>query len=192
MLLMLDNCDSFTFNLVQYFRVLGIQVEVRRSDEVDVEGIRRLAPRWLVVSPGPGRPEDAGISLQAVRALAGQVPILGVCLGHQCIAQAFGGTVVRAQRPMHGKVSPVHHDGAGVFRGLPSPYAATRYHSLVVDPASVPDCLEVTAWTQTPEGRHDEIMGVRHRTLPLEGIQVHPEAILTEHGYELLRNFLEA
>jgi anthranilate synthase component 2 len=190
MLLMIDNYDSFTFNLVQYLGVLGQQVKVIRNDALDVAGIRALHPAHIMISPGPGTPDDSGVSLDVLRELSGQIPIFGVCLGHQALGQVFGGKVVRAKRIMHGKTSPVHHRGQGVFAGLPSPFDATRYHSLVVEPASVPDCLEVTAWTENADGSRDEIMGLRHKTLAVEGVQFHPESILTEHGYNLLRNFL--
>jgi len=190
MLLMIDNYDSFTFNLVQYLGVLGEQVKVIRNDALDVAGIRALHPAHIMISPGPGTPDDSGVSLDVLRELSGQIPIFGVCLGHQALGQVFGGKVVRAKRIMHGKTSPVHHRGQGVFAGLPSPFDATRYHSLVVEPASVPDCLEVTAWTENADGSRDEIMGLRHKTLAVEGVQFHPESILTEHGYNLLRNFL--
>ena len=190
MLLMIDNYDSFTFNLVQYLGVLGQQVKVIRNDALDVAGIRALHPARIMISPGPGTPNDSGVSLDVLRELSGQIPIFGVCLGHQALGQVFGGKVVRAKRIMHGKTSPVHHRGQGVFAGLPSPFDATRYHSLVVEPASVPDCLEVTAWTENADGSRDEIMGLRHKTLAVEGVQFHPESILTEHGYNLLRNFL--
>jgi anthranilate synthase component 2 len=190
MLLMIDNYDSFTFNLVQYLGVLGQQVKVIRNDALDIAGIRALHPAHIMISPGPGTPDDSGVSLDVLRELSGQIPIFGVCLGHQALGQVFGGKVVRAKRIMHGKTSPVHHRGQGVFAGLPSPFDATRYHSLVVEPASVPDCLEVTAWTENADGSRDEIMGLRHKTLAVEGVQFHPESILTEHGYNLLRNFL--
>ena len=190
MLLMIDNYDSFTWNLVQYLGELGQQVQVVRNDALTVDGIRALRPERIVISPGPCTPNEAGVSLDVLRELAGAVPILGVCLGHQAIGQAFGGKVVRARRIMHGKVSPIRHAGRGVFRGLPDPFEATRYHSLVVEKESLPDCLEVTAWTGHADGRVDEIMGLRHRTLPVEGVQFHPESILTQHGRDLLRNFL--
>ena len=190
MLLMIDNYDSFTFNLVQYLGELGQAVQVVRNDAVTVDGIRALHPERIVISPGPCTPNEAGVSLDVLRELAGVVPILGVCLGHQAIGQAFGGKVVRARQIMHGKTSPIRHTGAGVFRSLPDPFAATRYHSLVVEKESVPDCLEVTAWTEYADGRIDEIMGLRHKTLPIEGVQFHPESILTQHGHALLRNFL--
>jgi anthranilate synthase component II len=185
MLLMIDNYDSFTYNLVQYLGELGEDVKVVRNDEVDVAEIERLAPRRIVVSPGPCTPTEAGISLATIERFAGRVPILGVCLGHQAIGQAFGGRVVHAKTLMHGKVSRIHHNGGGVFRGLPTPYEATRYHSLAIERESCPAELEVTAWTED-----GEIMGVRHRTLPVEGVQFHPESILTQHGHALLRNFL--
>ncbi len=190
MLLMIDNYDSFTFNLVQYLGELGQDVRVVRNDALDVAGIRALRPASIVISPGPGTPDDSGVSLDVLRELGGEVPILGVCLGHQAIGQVFGGKVVRAGRIMHGKTSPVRHRGQGVFKGLPDPLEATRYHSLVVDKTSVPDCLEVTAWTENADGSIDEIMGLRHRTLPIEGVQFHPESILTHQGHDLLRNFL--
>lgn len=190
MLLMIDNYDSFTYNLVQYLGELGQEVRVVRNDALDVGGIRALAPSRIVISPGPGTPDDAGMSLALLRELAGEVPILGVCLGHQAIGQAFGGKVVRAGRIMHGKTSPIRHRGTGVFAGLPDPFEATRYHSLVVEQASLPDCLEVTAWTEQADGSIDEIMGLRHRSLPVEGVQFHPESILTRHGHDMLRNFL--
>ena len=190
MLLMIDNYDSFTFNLVQYFGELGEDVRVVRNDELDVAGIAALAPARIVLSPGPCTPNEAGVSLDVLRELAGSVPIFGVCLGHQAIGQAFGGKVVRAQRIMHGKTSMIHHGGQGVFRGLPDPFEATRYHSLVVEKDSLPDCLEVTAWTVDEDGRIDEIMGLRHRGFDVEGVQFHPESILTQHGHDLLRNFI--
>ena len=191
MLLMIDNYDSFTFNVVQYLAELGADVQVFRNDEITLDDIERLAPQQIVISPGPCTPFEAGISMAAINAYAGRVPILGICLGHQSVGQVFGGTVVRARQVMHGKTSPIHHLGVGVFRDLPSPFTATRYHSLVVDRASLPDCLEVTAWTANDDGSIDEIMGLRHRTLPVEGAQFHPESILTEHGHHLLKNFLE-
>jgi anthranilate synthase component 2 len=175
---------------VQYLGVLGQQVKVIRNDALDVAGIRALHPAHIMISPGPGTPDDSGVSLDVLRELSGEIPIFGVCLGHQALGQVFGGKVVRARQIMHGKTSPVHHRGQGGFAGLPNPFDATRYHSLVVEKASVPDCLEVTAWTQHADGSVDEIMGLRHRTLAVEGVQFHPESILTEHGYNLLRNFL--
>ncbi len=190
MLLMIDNYDSFTYNLVQYFGELGADVRVFRNDRITVEEIEALGPDHLVVSPGPCTPDEAGVSVAAIRHFAGRIPILGVCLGHQSIGQAFGGRIVHARAIMHGKTSPVHHRGEGVFRGLPSPYQATRYHSLVIDRETLPDCLEVTAWTETEDGAVEEIMGVRHREYPIEGVQFHPESILTEHGHRLLANFL--
>ena len=191
MILMIDNYDSFTFNLVQYLGELGAEVVVRRNDEIDIAGIEALAPERIMISPGPCTPNEAGISLEAIRHFAGRVPILGVCLGHQSIGQAFGGRIVHAKEIMHGKTSPIKHLGQGVFRGLDNPFTATRYHSLVIERDSLPECLEITAWTEDERGDIDEIMGVRHRELPVEGVQFHPESILTEHGHDLLRNFLE-
>jgi anthranilate synthase component 2 len=185
MLLMIDNYDSFTYNLVQYLGELGEEVRVVRNDEVTVDDIARLAPARIVISPGPCTPNEAGVSLPAISRFAGKIPLLGVCLGHQAIGQAFGGRVVHAKTLMHGKVSPIHHSGRGVFRGLPSPFNATRYHSLAIERESCPADLEITAWTED-----GEIMGVRHRSLAVEGVQFHPESILTEHGHDLLRNFL--
>jgi anthranilate synthase component II len=192
MLLMIDNYDSFTYNLVQYLGELGEEVVVHRNDRITVDEVERLAPARIVLSPGPCTPNEAGICVELIERLAGRIPILGVCLGHQCIGQAFGGRVVRARAVMHGKLSPVHHAGTDVFRGLSDPFEATRYHSLVIEKASLPACLEVTAWTADAAGGVDEIMGVRHRDLHLSGVQFHPESILTEHGHDLLRNFLEA
>ena len=192
MLLMIDNYDSFTYNLVQYFGELGVEVEVNRNDQITVAEVAAKKPRHIVLSPGPCTPNEAGICLELIDTLKGQFPILGVCLGHQSIGQAFGGTVRRAREVMHGKTSPIFHNDHGMFRKLPSPYQATRYHSLIVDKADLPDCLEVTAWTQTADGGVDEIMGLKHKTLPIEGVQFHPESILTEHGHQLLRNFVEA
>ncbi len=191
MLLMIDNYDSFTFNVVQYLMELGEQVEVFRNDAISVADIHALAPERIVISPGPCTPNEAGISLEVIEHFAGEIPILGICLGHQSIGQAFGGKVVRASQVMHGKLSAIHHRGAGVFKALPSPYQATRYHSLVIDPASLPDCLEVTAWTEVESGKVEAIMGVRHKSLAVEGVQFHPESVLSEHGHALLRNFLE-
>ncbi len=191
MLLMIDNYDSFTYNLVQYLGELGAEVRVVRNDELSVEEAAAMGPERIVISPGPCTPNEAGISVPLIRAMAGLVPILGVCLGHQSIGQAFGGRIVKARRVMHGKTSPVHHRGEGVFAGLENPFEATRYHSLVIERQSLPDCLEVTAWTRTEEGETDEIMGVRHRELPIQGVQFHPESILTRHGHDLLRNFIE-
>jgi anthranilate synthase component 2 len=189
--LMIDNYDSFTYNLVQYLQELGAEVLVHRNDKIDLAGMEALDADRLMISPGPCTPNEAGISVDAIKHFAGKIPVLGVCLGHQALGQALGGQVVRARTVMHGKTSPVHHTGKGVFRGLPSPYTATRYHSLVVDKASLPDCFEVTAWTLDDNGDMDEIMGMRHRELPLEGVQYHPESILTEHGHDLLNNFLK-
>ncbi len=192
MLLMIDNYDSFTYNLVQYFGELGQEVRVVRNDAIDVAGIEKLAPTQIVISPGPGTPDDAGISLEIFAKLGGRTPILGVCLGHQALGQAFGGKIVRADRIMHGKTSQIHHNGVGVFAGLPDPFEATRYHSLVVERDTLPDCLEVTAWTENAEGDVEAIMGLRHKTLRIEGVQFHPESILTQHGHALLKNFLQA
>jgi anthranilate synthase component II len=192
MLLMIDNYDSFTYNLVQYFSELGANVSVHRNDSISVEQIKALAPAQIVISPGPCTPNDAGISLEVINQLGGSIPIFGVCLGHQSIGQAFGGDVVRARKVMHGKTSMIHHNGKGVFRNLPNPFEATRYHSLIVKQASLPATLEITAWTETETGEMDEIMGLRHRTLNIEGVQFHPESILTLHGKHLLQNFLEA
>lgn len=190
MLLMIDNYDSFTWNVVQYLGELGAEVEVYRNDEISLERITELRPRQIVISPGPCTPDEAGISLALVERFAGEIPILGICLGHQSIGQQFGGRIVRAGRVMHGKLSEVHHTGAGVFEGLPSPFTATRYHSLVIEAGSLPDCLEVTAWTEIG-GEREEIMGVRHRRFDLEGVQFHPESIVSEHGHALLKNFLD-
>ncbi|GGA84346.1 anthranilate synthase component 2 [Arenimonas soli] len=192
MLLMIDNYDSFTYNLVQYLGELGQDVKVVRNDELTVAQIAALAPERIVISPGPCTPNEAGVSLQVLEKLSGQVPILGVCLGHQSLGQAFGGKVVRARTIMHGKTSPIRHKGLGVFAGLPDSFEATRYHSLVVERESLPDCLEITAWTENPDGSMDEIMGLRHKSLPVEGVQFHPESILTQHGHDMLRNFLQA
>jgi len=190
MLLMIDNYDSFTFNLVQYLGELGQDVRVARNDELSVEQVRALNPARIVISPGPGTPDQAGVCLALIENLGGRIPIFGVCLGLQSIGQAYGGKVVRATQIMHGKTSPIHHTGKGVFAGLPNPFTATRYHSLVVEKDSLPKSLEMTAWTQNADGSVDEIMGLRHRTLAVEGVQFHPESILTEHGHDLLRNFL--
>ena len=191
MLLMIDNYDSFTYNLVQYLGELGAEVVVRRNDEVTLAEIEAMAPRHIVISPGPATPNEAGVSMDVIRHFGPHVPLLGVCLGHQCIGQVFGGRIVHAGELMHGKTSPIHHTGAGVFRGIESPFRATRYHSLVIQKSSAPAVLEVTAWTEKTPGAVDEIMGVRHRELPIEGVQFHPESILTEHGHDILRNFLE-
>jgi len=192
MILVIDNYDSFTYNLVQYLGELGEDVRVVRNDALTVEDIRELAPESIVISPGPGTPDEAGVTLETIAKLGGTIPILGVCLGHQSIGQAFGGRVIRAPQVMHGKTSPIHHNGKGVFAGLRNPFAATRYHSLVVEKSSLPTSLEVTAWTQNADGSIDEIMGLRHKTLAIEGVQFHPESILTEHGRDLLRNFLRS
>ncbi|HFQ14618.1 MAG TPA: aminodeoxychorismate/anthranilate synthase component II [Gammaproteobacteria bacterium] len=191
MLLMIDNYDSFTYNLVQYFGELGAEVCVRRNDQIDIAGIEALDPDQLVISPGPCTPNEAGISVEVIRHFAGKKPILGVCLGHQSIGQAFGGRIVHAGEIMHGKTSLIHHADTGVFAGIANPFEATRYHSLVIEKASLPDCLEVTAWTLDDKGEPDEIMGIRHREYPIEGMQFHPESILTEHGHRLLKNFLD-
>ena len=190
MLLMIDNYDSFTFNIVQYLGELGADVRVVRNDEIDVDGIAALGPERLVISPGPCTPNEAGVSVAAIKAFAGKLPILGVCLGHQSIGQAFGGRIVHARQVMHGKTSPIFHRSQGVFADLPNPFEATRYHSLVVEAESLPDCLEVTAWTERA-GAVDEIMGLRHRELDIQGVQFHPESILTEHGHQMLKNFLD-
>ena len=190
MILMIDNYDSFTFNVVQYLLELGADVTVRRNDEINIEDIKRLAPEKIVVSPGPCTPNEAGISLQAVACFAGKIPLLGICLGHQSIGQGFGGKVVRAKEVMHGKTSMIYHKGTGVFTDLDNPFLATRYHSLVVDAESLPDCLEITAWTEE-NGEIDAIMGLRHREHDVEGVQFHPESMLTQHGHQLLNNFLQ-
>jgi len=191
MLLMIDNYDSFTYNLVQYLGELGADVQVYRNDQITLPAIEALKPGHLVVSPGPCTPKEAGISVEAIRYFGDRLPVLGVCLGHQSIGQAFGGRIIHARRVMHGKTSSIYHTGVGVFAGLPDPFEATRYHSLVIDRESLPDCLEITAWTQRPDGELDEIMGVRHRALPIEGVQFHPESILTQQGHALLANFLK-
>ncbi|MDO6441401.1 MULTISPECIES: aminodeoxychorismate/anthranilate synthase component II [unclassified Marinobacter] len=190
MLLMIDNYDSFTYNVVQYLAELGADVQVHRNDEITVEQIEALNPERLVISPGPCTPKEAGVSTEVIRHFAGKIPILGICLGHQAIGQVFGGNIIRAGRVMHGKVSPVFHNDTGVFRGLSNPLQATRYHSLVIEQASLPECLEMTAWTRNSDGSVEEIMGVRHKTLAIEGVQFHPESIMSEQGHELLRNFL--
>ncbi|NOY73226.1 MAG: aminodeoxychorismate/anthranilate synthase component II [Gammaproteobacteria bacterium] len=190
MLLMIDNYDSFTYNLVQYFGELGADVRVYRNDQITVNEIVQLNPEQIVISPGPCTPDEAGISVATIQHFAGKLPILGVCLGHQSIAQAFGARIVRAKQVMHGKTSAIFHKNGGVFTDIPSPYDATRYHSLVIDVSSVPDSLEITAWTEKEDGQRDEIMGVRHKELDIEGVQFHPESILTEHGHLLLKNFL--
>ena len=190
MLLMIDNYDSFTYNLVQYLGELGEEVKVYRNDQITPDEIANLNPERIVLSPGPCTPNQAGVSLATIDAFAGKIPIFGVCLGHQSIGQAFGGHIVRAGEVMHGKTSAVYHQGQGVFADLPNPLTVVRYHSLVIEKTTVPDCLEITAWTQTGDGALDEIMGVRHKTLPVEGVQFHPESILSEHGHALLQNFL--
>lgn len=191
MLLMIDNYDSFTYNLVQYLGELGADVHVHRNDTIDVDALKAMEPERIVISPGPCTPNEAGISLEVIERFAGQIPILGVCLGHQSIGQAYGAKIVHAKQIMHGKTSLIHHNNKGVFAGLPSPFEATRYHSLVIAANSVPDCLGVTAWTQDKNGELDEIMGVRHKTDLVEGVQFHPESILSQHGHDLLRNFIE-
>ncbi len=190
MLLMIDNYDSFTYNLVQYFGELQADVQVYRNDKITVAEIEKLKPDHLVISPGPCTPNEAGISLAAIKHFAGKIPILGVCLGHQSIGQAFGGKIVHANAIMHGKTSMIHHKGEGVFKDIESPFEATRYHSLVIEKQSMPECLEITAWTENDKGELDEIMGVRHKELEVEGVQFHPESILTQHGHAMLKNFL--
>ncbi len=188
--LMIDNYDSFTYNLVQYLGELKAEVSVVRNDEIPVEAIDDIAPDRIMLSPGPCTPNEAGISLAVLERYAGKLPIMGVCLGHQSIGQAFGGKIIRAKEIMHGKTSMIHHNNVGLFKGLGNPYEATRYHSLVIEKESLPDCLEITAWTETEDGEMDEIMGVRHKTLAVEGVQFHPESILTQHGHAMLQNFL--
>jgi anthranilate synthase component 2 len=190
MLLMIDNYDSFTYNLVQYFGELSVEVRVVRNDEIGVAQIADMRPDQIVISPGPCTPSEAGISVETIRTYAGRIPILGVCLGHQSIGQAFGGKIIHAREVMHGKISPIYHADTGVFSGLENPFEATRYHSLVIQREGLPDCLEVTAWTER-DGEMDEIMGVRHKELAVEGVQFHPESILTRHGHDLLRNFIQ-
>ncbi|WP_447749649.1 aminodeoxychorismate synthase component II [Aeromonas veronii] len=190
MLLLIDNYDSFTWNLVQYFGALGQDVVVKRNDELTLDAIAQLSPRFLVISPGPCTPNEAGISLDAISHFAGKLPILGVCLGHQSLAQAFGARVVRARQVMHGKTSLIRHRNEGVFKGLNNPLRVTRYHSLVVERDTLPDCFDITAWSEHADGSFDEIMGLRHKTLPVEGVQFHPESILSEQGHQLLANFL--
>ena len=190
MILMIDNYDSFTYNLVQYLGELGEKVSVFRNDRINIESIEEIAPRRIMISPGPCTPNEAGVSLEVIRYFTGNLPILGVCLGHQSIGQAFGAKIVRAQQVMHGKISSVYHSGTGVFQQLPNPFDATRYHSLVIDAVDIPDCLEVTAWTLNAAGDKEEIMGVRHKEFPIEGVQFHPESILSENGHQLLKTFL--
>ena len=192
MLLMIDNYDSFTYNIVQYLGELGAEVEVHRNDAISLQQIEDLAPAQIVISPGPCTPNEAGISMEAIRTFAGRIPLLGICLGHQSIGQVYGGDIVRAGRVMHGKISPIEHSGTGVFTGLNQPLNATRYHSLVIDKKTAPDCLEVTAWALDEAGEREEIMGVRHKELMVEGVQFHPESILSEQGHQLLKNFLDA
>ena len=196
MILMIDNYDSFTYNLVQYLGELGAEVRVERNDEISLDEIETMAPKRIMISPGPCTPTEAGISLDVIKHFKSKLPIFGVCLGHQSIGQAFGGNIIRAKQIMHGKASQIYHRNAGdidsgIFKGLPNAFEATRYHSLVIEQESLPDCLEVTAWTQTDEGKIDEIMGVRHKEYAIEGVQFHPESILTEHGHAMLQNFLE-
>ena len=192
MILMIDNYDSFTYNIVQYLAELKADVKVYRNDELTLSDIERLSPEKIVISPGPCTPNEAGVSVDTIKTFAGQIPILGICLGHQSIGQAFGGQIVRAKQVMHGKTSFIHHGDSGVFKDLSNPFQATRYHSLVIDQTTLPDCLEVTAWTENADGRLDEIMGVRHKELCIEGVQFHPESILTQHGHDLLSNFLNS
>ncbi len=191
MILMIDNYDSFTYNIVQYLGELGADVRVYRNDAISLADIESLAPEKIVISPGPCTPTEAGISLDVIKTFAGRIPLLGVCLGHQAIGQAYGGDVIRARQVMHGKLSAMYHNNIGIFSDLPSPFTATRYHSLVIDKSTLPACLEITAWTQLHNGALDEIMGVRHKTLDVQGVQFHPESILSEHGHQLFRNFLQ-
>ncbi len=191
MMLMIDNYDSFTYNLVQYLGELGADVVVHRNDQITVDEIKKLNPERIMISPGPCTPNEAGVSMAVIKEFAGKLPVLGVCLGHQSIGQVFGGKIIHAKEIMHGKTSMIHHNNTGVFAGLTNPYEATRYHSLVIEKKSLPDCLEITAWTENKDGSMDEIMGVKHKELAVEGVQFHPESILTEHGHDLLRNFLK-
>ena len=191
MLLMIDNYDSFTYNIVQYFGELNQEVKVVRNDQVTLEDIERWQPQYLVIGPGPCSPTEAGISIPAIQHFAGKIPLLGVCLGHQSIGQAFGGNIVRAKTVMHGRLSDMYHSNQGIFSTLPNPFSATRYHSLVIDQATLPECLEVTCWTQEADGSMEEIMGIRHKTLPVEGVQFHPESILSQHGHQIFQNFLD-
>lgn len=191
MLLMLDNYDSFTYNIVQYFGELDQEVKVVRNDQVTLEEIERWQPKYLVIGPGPCSPSEAGISIPAIQHFAGKIPLLGVCLGHQAIGQAFGGKIIRAKTVMHGRLSGMYHNDTGIFSNLPSPFSATRYHSLVIDQTSVPECLEVNCWTQEQDGSIEEIMGIKHKTLAVEGVQFHPESILSQHGHQIFKNFLE-
>jgi len=190
MMLMIDNYDSFTYNLVQYLGELGADVHVHRNDQISLDEIEKLKPQRIMISPGPCTPNEAGVSMQVIEKFAGKLPILGVCLGHQSIGQVFGGKIIHAKEIMHGKTSLIYHNNSGVFAGLKNPYTATRYHSLVIEKESLPDCLEITAWTENANGSMDEIMGVRHKKYDIEGVQFHPESILTEHGHDLLKNFL--
>ena len=192
MILMIDNYDSFTYNVVQYLAELNADVQVYRNDEITIAEIEALAPEKIVISPGPCTPNEAGVSVEAIKTFAGRIPILGICLGHQSIGQAFGCKIIRAKQVMHGKTSMIYHDHSGVFKGLSNPYEATRYHSLVIEQSTMADCLTVHAWTQNEDGSIDEIMGVRHNDLAIEGVQFHPESILTQHGHDLLQNFLES
>ena len=192
MLLMIDNYDSFTYNVVQFLGELGAEIQVYRNDAITLDEIEAMAPDHIVLSPGPCTPDQAGISLAVVERFAGKTPILGICLGHQSIGQAFGGRIIRAGKVMHGKLSPIHHQATGVFRGLSNPLTATRYHSLVIDKATLPESLEITAWTEDENGNLEEIMAVRHKSLAVEGVQFHPESIMSEHGHQLLENFLQA
>ncbi len=191
MLLMIDNYDSFTYNIVQYFGELDQEVKVVRNDQVTLEEIERWQPKYLVIGPGPCSPSEAGISIPAIQHFAGKIPLLGVCLGHQAIGQAFGGKIIRAKTVMHGRLSDMYHNDTGIFSNLPSPFSATRYHSLVIDQTSVPECLEVNCWTQEQDGSIEEIMGIKHKTLAVEGVQFHPESILSQHGHQIFKNFLE-
>ena len=191
MMVMIDNYDSFTYNLVQYLGELGAEVVVHRNDKVSIEEIEQLKPDHLMISPGPCTPNEAGISMEAIKYFAGKIPVLGVCLGHQSIGQVYGGKIIHAREIMHGKTSMIHHNNTGVFKGLKNPYEATRYHSLVIEKETLPECLEITAWTENDDGSMDEIMGVKHKELAVEGVQFHPESILTEHGHDLLKNFLD-
>ena len=190
MLVMIDNYDSFTYNIVQYLGELGSDVKVFRNDSISIQEIQDLLPSQIVISPGPCTPNEAGISMDVVDSFTGKIPILGICLGHQSIGQAYGGGVIEARKVMHGKLSAIHHDGRGIFKSLPSPFMATRYHSLIIDRAGLPDCLEVTAWTESETGPQDEIMGVRHKEFDVEGVQFHPESILSDHGHKIFKNFL--
>lgn len=191
MILMIDNYDSFTYNLVQYLGELKAEVKVVRNDQITIDEIKALQPERIVISPGPCTPNEAGISLEVIKTFAGKLPLFGVCLGHQAIGQSFGGNIIRAKEIMHGKTSMMHHTNQGIFKGLSNPFEATRYHSLVINRNTCPDCLEVTAWTETPEGEIDEIMGVRHKDFAIEGVQFHPESILTQHGHDMLQNFID-